>query len=400
MKRIAGIDVHKSFLEVAYRGDDGEVLTLTVPYTLDGVAGLIRLLRRMGVSEVYMESTGSYYYPLYYALKGAEIRACVLNAYKTRKPEPNKTDRGDAVWLLKLGESGLFSGSYIPEDHIMILRFLTRERFKLVDKIADFKRKLHALLWRLGMRAHGLTRKLRSKKRRSLLYSILTSNVNDSELGDDELRAVRDLINKSSMKAYVAVGIIYLKTIEYLESQLRRIDALIDLYAKDLEGEISILMSIPGISRVLAIAILAEIGDINRFPNKNKLASYAGLSPTVKSSGGKLKSSKPSKKSNKYLRRYMFLAAIAAVRSKSPRIRGMVSRLRNRGKHFKVIVIAVARKLLTIIWCLLSRNNFWREEDYSKSIRFRRSRGKFGMRISEAIEILKRAGYEVRKIND
>jgi len=156
-------------------------------------------------------------------------------------------------------------------------------------------------------------------------------------------------------------------------------------------------MSVPGISFILAVGVLSEIGDISRFPTPSPLASYAGLVSTARNSGGKRRSGRPSKKTNKYLRRYMFLAGMAVVRSKSHVIRGFFQRLLGRGKHYKVAVIAVARKLLCVIWYLLHRGEAWREDDYFKGFRRLPRKRRIRISIREAIVILVRAGYVVRK---
>jgi len=398
MRKVAGIDVHKAFLEVAYRLNENEISVSRISYTMDGLTRLIKLAKRHMITDVYIESTGNYYYPMYYALKGAGINVHVLNAYKTRRLDPNKTDKRDAIWLLKLGESNLFSGSYIPDDEMLALRFLVREHFRLADRVGDFKRKLHSLLWRLGLYARDIVKNLRSKRKRRLLLAILRGQVDTSKLEDSDIKAIYNVLKRPTMRTYIAVVRIHLESIEFLEKQLENLDALIDCYAKKFEEQIRILMSVPGISKILAVGILAEIGDVSRFPDKNKLASYAGLVPTSRDSGGKRRRGKISKKSNKYLRRYMFLAAMAAMRSKSRRIRLIVERLRGRRKHFKVMVVAVARKLLTIIWFLLTRKDVWREVGYSKRIRSKRYRGKFRIPIRVAIDVLRQVGYGVRKI--
>ncbi len=83
-----------------------------------------------------MGSTGDYYPPLYYALKEAGIRPHVMNAYKIRRLEPNKTDKKDAIWLLEVSESELFSDSYMPDDDIQALRFLIRKQMRLLTESA------------------------------------------------------------------------------------------------------------------------------------------------------------------------------------------------------------------------------------------------------------------------
>jgi len=182
MRKVARIDVHKAFLEVTYRLNENEISVSRISHTMDGLTRLIKLAKRHMVTDVYIESTGNYYYPMYYALKGAGINVHVLNAYKTRRLDPNKTDKRDAIWLLKLGESNLFSGSYIPDDEMLALRFLVREHFRLADRVGDFKRKLHSLLWRLGLYARDIVKNLRSKRKRRLLLAILRGQVDTSNL--------------------------------------------------------------------------------------------------------------------------------------------------------------------------------------------------------------------------
>ena len=393
MKNVAGIDVHKDVLEIAYR-KAGDIQVEEIPYTPDGMTRIIKILRTHGIREVFIESTGDYYYPLYYALKGAGIWVNVMNAYKIKRPEPNKTDERDAVWLLRIGETKLFNPSYIPEDDFLALRILVRERMWLSDKIADLKRKVTSLCWRLGIRIKNLSSILRSRKRRRILLDIL--NGKGGGHGYDELsRVVKAVLRRRDVRAHIMILGIYLRTIDFLEEKLAKIDRELVSIASKFKGQVEILMSVPGIGFILAVGILSEIGDISRFPSPSNLASYAGLAPVVHESAGKARLVGASKKSNKYLRRYMFMAAMAAMHSKSPRIKAFAERLFSRGKHFKVVAVAVARKLLTIIWYLLTRNVSWSEENFSKMVKFPR-RGGCKISVKEAILILERAGYEAR----
>ena len=394
MKNVAGIDVHKDFLEIAYR-EEGKIVTKRIPYDANGLNKVIRLLKKLEIEAVFVESTGNYYYPLYYALRGANIKVNVMNAYKIKRPEPNKTDEKDAIWLLKIGESQLFSSSYIPDDDMLALRMLVRARFKLVDRIADYKRMVRSQLWNLGMIVSNIASVLKSREKRRRLKAIIDGK---EVRGYESLSlAIKAIMRRRDVRANLILIKAYLEIIDDLEDSLSKIDREIKAIAGKYEREIRILMSVPGISFTLAVAILSEIGDISRFPSPRHLASYAGLAPVVRESGGKRKTIKPTQKSNKYLRRYMFIAALGAARSKSPKVREFVDRLSSRGKHFKVVMVALARKLLAIIWYLLSRRVFWSEDGFSKKVpRVPRVRG-HKISLSEAIKLLREAGYEVRR---
>jgi len=206
------------------------------------------------------------------------------------------------------------------------------------------------------------------------------------ELQLDKL--VREILRRREVRSVIAIILSSIEVIEALEKAIDRIDSEIRAIATKYREEISILMSVPGVSFTLAAAILSEIGDISRFPSPGHLSSYAGLAPTVKESGGKIKLVKTSRKSNKYLRRYMFIAAMAAMRSKSPKIRSFADRLLKRGKHYKAVVTAVARKMLTIIWHLLNRRTPRQEENYEKKAKANISGEAKTITIEEAIKIL------------
>ena len=391
MIKPAGIDVHKDFLEVAFRELSGSVKVIRIEYTPKRLNKLIKLLRKYGITDAYIESTGDYYLLLYYALKGAGIRPHVMDAYKIRRPEANKTNEKDAVWLLEVGESDLFSDSYVPNEDIQALRFLMRKRMKLVDRISNIKREIDNIPMETWTPSIPACEKLRSKKKRKLLLDLLKARLKPNSISDSDVRELYDVLSKSEFRAYIFVLKNQLAELAYLEAQLEEFDRKIEALARKFEDIIRILMSVPGISFILAVGILSEIGDINCFPSSGHLASYAGLIPTAKKSGGKRRVGRPSKRANKYLRRYMFLAGMSTVGSRSRVVHESLQRLLGLGKHYKVAVVAVARKLLCVIWYLLRRGEFWREDGYFKGSRRLSKRRRVRISVREAIAILVRS---------
>ncbi|MGQ4892908.1 MAG: IS110 family transposase [Candidatus Njordarchaeia archaeon] len=399
MMHVAGVDVHKTFFEVTYRDYNGEIKVTRVDNNAHGLGKLIKFLKTVGVTDVYLESTGDYYYALYYALKGAGVRPHVLNAYKVRRPEANKTDERDAVWLLKIGESKLFDDSYIPDERVQILRFLIRKKTKITDRMADLKREIGSILSRLGLNIKQLSGKLKARGRLKTLLSLIGGKVKIDDVEDGVVRAIYQALASEAGGYYMLVVGVYLKELELLEGEVKGLDKAILNLIDSIKGEIEILISVPGIGLDLAIKILAEIGEVNRFPSARHLVSYAGLAPTARNSGGKNRSGKPTKKSDKHLRRYMYLAAMAAVRSKNSVVRKWFERLIDRGKHFKVAIIAVARKLLTIIWHLLMKGEKWSEKDFVKKPRKLPKIKKIKISLEKALEILEKAGYIIKPPN-
>ena len=119
--------------------------------------------------------------------------------------------------------------------------------------------------------------------------------------------------------------------------------------------EMDLLQSMPGISKISAICIIAETGaDMSVFENSGKITGWAGLRPRNDESAGKFKS-KAITKGNKYLRSILVQVAWAASRTKGSYFKKKFNRLALR-KSNKKAIIAIARKMLVVIWNILNDN--------------------------------------------
>jgi transposase len=129
-----------------------------------------------------------------------------------------------------------------------------------------------------------------------------------------------------------------------------RIDAELRLHAKA-DPRAKVLTTLPGVGQVTALVMLAEIGDISRFPSARKLASWAGLTPTVRGSDLTVRHGHISKQGSAWLRWVLNRAAQTAKRS--PEFAASYAAIaKRRGK--KIATIAISRKLLTRAWHLLA----------------------------------------------
>ena len=129
-----------------------------------------------------------------------------------------------------------------------------------------------------------------------------------------------------------------------------RIDGELHQHAKA-DPRVKVLRTLPGVGEFTALVMVAEIGDISRFPSARKLASWAGLTPTVRGSDLKVRHGNISKQGSVWLRWVLNQAAQTAKRS--PEFAPAYSSIaKRRGK--KIATIAIARKLLTRAWHLLS----------------------------------------------
>jgi len=141
-----------------------------------------------------------------------------------------------------------------------------------------------------------------------------------------------------------------LAVIDGLAPVIDRIDAELRQHAKA-DPRVKVLTTLPGVGQFTALMMLAEIGDITRFPSARKLASWAGLTPTVRGSDLTVRHGHISKQGSAWLRWVLNQAAQTAKRS--PEFAATYAAIaKRRGK--KIATIAIARKLLTRAWHLLS----------------------------------------------
>jgi transposase len=140
--------------------------------------------------------------------------------------------------------------------------------------------------------------------------------------------------------------------------------AELDVAIEELRGELfpdQRLTSIPGIGKASAAAILAEVGDADRFPDKVRFVGYCGLYPMVWESGQARRRCRMTRKGNRMLRLTLLLATVAA-RQHNPAIAAFYRRLRERGKSIKAAGGALARKLAHFVFAVLATGEPWSEE--------------------------------------
>jgi len=123
-----------------------------------------------------------------------------------------------------------------------------------------------------------------------------------------------------------------------------------------------LLLSIPGVGELTAMTILAEIGDIKKFPTSKQLVAFAGLDPSVYQSGNfKASNNKISKRGSTYLRRALYQATVAGISNRAcgpvnDVLYSFYSKKLAEGKRSKVAIIATSNKLLRIIFGVLKNN--------------------------------------------
>jgi transposase len=247
-----------------------------------------------------------------------------------------KNDRVDSATLAHLLRCDLLPESWMADRATQARRQQVRLRATLVRQRTRLKNQVHAVLHQQGLRSP--VSDLFGRKGRQWLAQVKLPPV-----------------ARESLTVCLALIDSYGQAIEKQNLQLRE-KARSDWRARH-------LLTIPGIGEYSAMLLLAEIGDLARFPNKQALCSYAGLVPRVRESAGKAARSGITRQGSPWLRWIMVEAAQTAVRS-SPAACTYFQRLARR-KHRHVARVAVARKLLCAVYALLHDGVAFAEDQFA-----------------------------------
>jgi transposase len=240
-----------------------------------------------------------------------------------------KTDNQDVIRLLRLLIAGMIPEVWVPPVDVRELRALISYRWRLVKMATAIQNRMHSLLHRHNLQAPD--GKVDTGENRVWWEQVQLSSLERLRLNQElkMLRLVRDHIVE-------------------VEHELGRLSTS-ERWAKQSVH----IMQLPGVGIIVTMTVLSAIGDIRRFPSARKLVGYAGFGAGVHDSGQKHQNKGVTKSGRKELRWAMVEAAWQAIRS-NPNLRAEYDQLCKR-KHPNQAIVAIARKLLVILWCLLNR---------------------------------------------
>jgi transposase len=330
-----GVDVHKHSLCVCYYRSAKQFRYQSYPFTQPGFQAFLDSLTRR--DEVAIESVTQAYY-LIEQLTPRVKRAVVVNtfAFDLIKRSRAKTDEKDAFHLAQQLSHGHLPEVHMPGRQIRDLRVYQNARVSLVEERTRLKNRIHAAFLMHGVvtaRKHLSSRKGRAMLRRE----------------------------SSTYEGYPEMELValHLDRIDQLEEQMRALEEKMFELGSGLK-DLPVILQVGGISPLLAITILAEVGDFRRFPWSGKVASYAGLVPSTRRSAGSAKSGRCG-----YGRKRLRTAMVQAVRSIT--VHEPDNPL---AQHYQILkarrgagraTIAVARKLLEILWIMVTRGVHYRQ---------------------------------------
>jgi transposase len=383
-----GIDIAKVNHVASLISEDGSILVKAIKFTnsIEGLQKLLDSISNFDKSQIYcaMEATGTYWLSLFSALTDKGFNVSVFNPYQIksfRGAYNNRKQKNDVIDSILIANFLSFNGTEqtsLPNDDLLALKNLTRYRSNLVDNICKAKTQVTGILDKVFPEYSDLFSDTFSEASKQILLNCPTPNevvnFNTRKLANllkkasrghhstDKVREVKSLAKNSFGIKFTGDACSFeikqlVNQIIFLENQAHELEVKIkDIYSK-LDNH---LQSIPGIGKVTAPTILAEIGDINNFSSPSKLTAFAGLDPSENQSGNKKSSNeKTSKRGSPYLRHALYTAAMVAANN-NPIMHDYYIKKRAEGKHHYVALTGVERKLLGIIFHVLKENRDYR----------------------------------------
>jgi len=324
-----GVDFHKRYSFIAHMNEEGKILEertiRNTPADLKRFAEGLKPGAKLAVEAV---GNCSYFYEL---MEGRPAEVVVSHPKKTRAiaSAKIKTDKIDARILAHLLRTELLPRAYLPPRPIRDLREVIRYRAGLVRERVVIKNKIHAVLEKNGVQ----------------LGSVFAKRDREKILGLELRPCYREEV----------AG--YFRVMDRLTEEIRAVDGRVRELALGQE-ETRLLMTMPGVSYYAALLIYAEIGEIDRFPSAGHLCSYAGLVPSVHSSGGKTHYGSITKEGSRWLR-WILVEASRSLATGSIRFREMSKRIAQR-HGTAAAKISVAREAMRVIYHMLKNKEPFR----------------------------------------
>jgi transposase len=377
----AGIDVGSTSHFVAVPESVCEEPVREFSTFTDDLERLADWLAACGITTVAMESTGIYWIPVFELLEGRGFDVKLVNARHVKNVPGRKSDVLDCQWLQQLHTYGLLSGAFRPVEQVCALRAYVRQRATLVKVSASHIQHMQKALAQMNLQLHNVVSDINGLTGMRIINAILAGERNpktlakfrDKRCKNSEATIARSLHGNYrpehlfSLKQAVELYEFYQAKIadcdRQILEQLRLFDTMdSDKNPPDSKPPVSLeeallrmsgvdLASIDGIETTTALKIIAEIGiDMSRWKSDKHFASWLGLCPGAKISGGKVLSSATKRIANRAAVAFR-MAAFSLIKSKSA-LGAYIRRLRARLGASKAIT-ATAHKLARLVYSML-----------------------------------------------
>lgn len=364
-RRCCGIDVHKKNVTVCILPPIGkpemEVRKRTFRTFTHDLKQLRTWLKNCKVTEIAMESTGQYWRPVWNILEEHFQKLILVNPQHIKGLRGYKTDPKDAQWIASLLETGKLKGSLVPPREIRELRDLTRQRVNVLEDLNRVKNRIEQLCQTGNIKVSSVATDLFGLSGRTMLKALVEGARDAGWMADYARGALRGKRRELELALEGSFTDNQrwlldkeLGQVEWLEAQIRVLEQEIERRVAGFAEPMCRVLTIPGIDRKTAWTIVAEIGvDMSVFEDAGHLASWAGLCPGNRESGGKRMSGR-TRKANRYVRRAMCQAAWAGSHTKNTYLSAFFRRMQVR-KGAQKAVMALAHHLITVVYNVLAR---------------------------------------------
>jgi len=385
----AGIDIGCSSHYVAVPPDRDEEPVREFPCFTADLNALADWLSACRVDTVAIESTGVYWIPLFELLDSRGFKVLLVNARHVKNVSGRKSDVLDCQWLQQLMTYGLLSGSFRPEDQICVLRSLWRQRDMLLKNQARSVQHMQKALTQMNIQLANVISDVVGETGLRILRAILAGERDGyvlAALKHARIEASAEEIAKSLQGNWRSEHLFALKqalaSFDFTGTQVAEVDQEIERQLKSLETHDGDpgkprrrgrtrnspkfdlrahlfricgvdLTRIDGIDVTTALAVISETGtDMSRFPDAGHFASWMGLCPGTKITGGKVMSGKTKRCANRAAQSLRMAAA--ALRTSQSALGAYFRRLCARMDKPKAIA-AAAHKLARLIYAMLTK---------------------------------------------
>lgn len=361
-RRCCGMDVHKDTIVVFVLAPDGasgcgiRKVYKSFRTDLTRMRGWLKLLK---VTEIAMESTGVYWHSVWNVLEGHGFRLLLVNPAQVKALQGRKSDQRDARRIAEFLQDGRLDASFVPPPEIRQLRQMLRHRISLLEQRGEVHNHIRDLFEIASLKLSSVVSDLMGVSGRRIIEAMIAGQDSPELLKwlvRGKLRKKEKLVQES-LKGYFnefhrRMLKAHYEHYQFLSGQIKTFEAHIEQCMQPYAEQIGMLMEIPGVDRIVAWHLIAELGtDMSVFPDADHCASWAGLSPGSCESAGKQLSAR-AKKGNKYLRRTLTQAAWAASHCKNGYLQAFFYRVKAR-RGWGRATLATAHKILVIAYCIL-----------------------------------------------
>jgi len=392
----AGVDIGSASHYVAVPADrDDEPVREFASFTAD-LNRLADWLTACGVDTVAMESTGVYWIPLFELLDARGFTVLLVNARHVKNVSGRKSDVLDCQWLQQLMSYGLLSGAFRPDDQVCVLRALARQRATLLRTQARSVQHMQKALVQMNIQLANVIADVAGTSGQAILRAIVAGERNPyalARLKDCRVRASDDDIARSlqgnwrvehlfalrqALDAFDFCGQQLQQCDDEIEAQLARLHITqvepdkgkkrskarnapkFDLRTRLFQMCGVDLTRIDGVDVTTALVVVSETGtDMSKFPSDKHFASWMGLCPGTKITGGKVMSGKTKRCANRAAQALRLAAA--ALRTSQSALGAYYRRMCARMDKSKAVT-AAAHKLARLIYTMLTKGEEYTDQ--------------------------------------